>query len=487
MRILGNPPPRRHGKRAGGPRRGPGPRTVRLIRLAGAAAVVAIAAFGAYKWSASRPGQAALLVMGTDSKYADVQAAVDEALAGILPGLATGPAAALDPAEPDRDGDWSAPDLGPGAAVRCRRVDVTGPGSWWEVQRRVARALEPVGARVLWGERLPGARVRRGETPTPDEATDLLRLDVGVPGRPTHTLILARSGRRPQVLWGEGSIDGAWSILAAGEGPVVALVIDDWGYNRSDAAGRILDLPVPLTLAILPGLSYSRHYSLQRTELVLPAAAPAGDDGERRRARRALGCPVEVAVRTGPVKVPARRRETILHLPMEPESYPAADPGPRALRLGMDRAQVAARVDEALAGLPGVTGVNNHMGSAATGDVALMADLMAVLKERGLFFVDSVTSARSVAWEEAKRADLPTEQNRIFLDYDNEDAGRIAANLARLVRSARRTGFALGIGHPHPATADVLARELPRLAAEGVRFVTVSEYLALRGPSPGEG
>lgn len=487
MRIFGIPPQRRQGKRRGGSRPGPGPRTIRLLWLVGAAAVVAIAGVGAFKWAATRQGQAALLVLGTDSKYAQVQAAVDEALAQVLPGLAVGPAAALDPAIPDRDGDWPAPDLGPGAAVRCRRVDVAGQQTWWEVQLEVARALEPVGARVLWGERLAGARVRRGETPTADEATDLLRLDVGVPGRPTHTLVLARSGRQPQVRWGAGATDGAWTTLAGGDGPVVALVIDDWGYNRSDAAGRILDLPVPLTLAILPGLSYSRHYSLQRTELVLPAAANAGDEGDLRRVRRTLGCPVEVAVRTGPVKVPARRRETILHLPMEPESYPEADPGPRALRLGMDRAQVAERVDEALAGLPGVSGVNNHMGSAATGDARLMADLMAVLAERGLYFIDSVTSARSVAWEEARRAGLPTEQNRIFLDYDNEDAGRIAANLDRLVRSARRTGFALGIGHPHPATADVLARELPRLEAEGVRFVTVSEYLALRGATPGEG
>ena len=487
MRFFGTPPRHPKGKRRGGSRPGPGPRTVRLLWLAGAAAIVAIAGVGAFKWAASRQGQAALLVLGTDSKYAQVQEAVDEALAQVLPGLAAGPAAALDPAAPDRDGDWPAPALGPDAAVRCRRVDVAGQQSWWEVQLEVDRALEPVGARVLWGERLAGVRVRRGQVPTGDEATDLLRLDVGVPGRPTHTLVLARSGRRPQVRWGAGAVDDAWAVLAEGEGPVVALVIDDWGYNRSDAAGRILDLPVPLTLAVLPGLSYSRHYSLQRTELVLPAAVTAGDEGERRRLRRALGCPVEVAVRTGPVKVPARRRETILHLPMEPESFPEADPGPKALRLGMDRAQVAARVDEALAGLPGVTGVNNHMGSAATSDARLMADLMAVLKERGLFFVDSLTSARSVAYEEAGRAGLPTEQNRIFLDYDNEDAGRITANLERLVRSARRTGFALGIGHPHPATADVLARELPRLAAEGVRFVTVSEYLALRGTVPGEG
>jgi polysaccharide deacetylase 2 family uncharacterized protein YibQ len=147
----------------------------------------------------------------------------------------------------------------------------------------------------------------------------------------------------------------------------------------------------------------------------------------------------------------------------------------------MDRREIADLLDEALGGLPGVRGVNNHMGSAATSDPATMERLMQELAARGLYFVDSLTSARSVAWEEARRAGLPAARNRIFLDYDNEDAGRIRANLERLVSAARSTGFAVGICHPHPATADVLTRELARLAAGGVRFVTMSEFLALRG------
>jgi polysaccharide deacetylase 2 family uncharacterized protein YibQ len=85
-----------------------------------------------------------------------------------------------------------------------------------------------------------------------------------------------------------------------------------------------------------------------------------------------------------------------------------------------------------------------------------------------------------VAWEVAREAGVPAVRNRIFLDYDNEDSESIRANLETLVRSARQRGFALGIGHPHPRTADVLRRELPRLQAAGVRFVTVSELLALR-------
>lgn len=466
------------------PRRAPG----WLPWAAGLVLVVVVAGVGASAWSRSHRGRAALLTLGDQRAFGDVQRAVDGVLVAALPGLHEGAAPEPNPEHPERDCDWPAPTLGDGAVVRCRTAAVGAEETWWSVQERVARALEPVGAEVLWGERLPGARARRGQAPEPDEQTDLLRLDVGVAGRPTHTLLLLREGRkRPRIAWGGSPGRDAWNTLAGGTGPVVALVIDDWGNNRSAAAGAILDLPVPLTMAILPGLSYSRHFALQRTDLVLPADRPAGDEAQHALARAVAGALVDVTVRVGAETAPTRRRETILHMPMQPEGYPATNPGSRALLVGMDHAAVVERVDEALAGLPGVSGLNNHMGSAATADAALMKDLMGVLAERHLLFVDSVTSAHTVAYDEAVKAGLPAEKNRIFLDYDNEDPARIKANLERLVQSARATGFALGIGHPHPATADVLTREIPRLAAEGVRFVTVSEFMALKAAARGDG
>jgi polysaccharide deacetylase 2 family uncharacterized protein YibQ len=193
-----------------------------------------------------------------------------------------------------------------------------------------------------------------------------------------------------------------------------------------------------------------------------------------------MGCFIEVS--TGPREstIPTRRREILLHLPMEPQGYPDPDPGPGAVMVGMQQEAIGARIDEAMAALPMITGVNNHMGSAATSDRQTMTALMKALRGRDLLFIDSLTTSKSVAHAEAVKAGLPTAKNRIFLDFDNENQTTIKANLDVLVRSARSSGFALGIGHPHRATAEVLAREIPRLIKEGVRFVTVSEMLALR-------
>jgi len=442
-----------------------------LSWILGVALVLVICGIGGLKWSRSQGGRAALLGLGAGRMHADVQLAIEEALVSALPSFVPGPAATT--AAVDRP----APVEDPGAVIRCRTVSVDPGRPWWEVQQDVDRALTAVGSDVLWAERFADPGRRKGK-PAPDEERDLLRLDLGVPGHPTHTLLLHREGRVPNVTWDGTGTTSAWARLAAASAPTVALIIDDWGYGRNETTDRLLALDAPLTMAILPGQSYSRHFALKSTDLVLPAA----DSGTGRNAdnlRRLAGCPVEIHLDSG-MDTLRRRREIMLHLPMQPQSWPETDPGPRAVMVGMDRQDMAACLEEALRGLPGVRGVNNHMGSAATSDAATMAGFMEVLRERGLYFVDSLTSSRSVAWDAAREAGIPTARNRIFLDYDSEDPQRIRANLEVLVRSARERGFAVGICHPHRATAEVLARELPRLRAQGIRLVTVSEMLALQ-------
>ncbi len=456
--------------------------------LVGTAVVVVIVGVGLVKWSRTGSGQATLLTLGSDKMYSEVQVTVESALTEVLPGFSPGPVKVVAEQDADRssDHDWPAPRFGPGAAVRCRVITVADDVAWWVLQKRVAEAAESRGARVLWAERLlPAGRLPENQV-RPNEEKDMLRLDVGVPGRPTHTLVLHRAGRSPTVRWGSGSGATAWSRFAAQEGPVVALLIDDWGYSKSEAARTILSLPAPVTLAVLPHLPYSRHFALKGTDLVLPQGQVRADSETRdqkesgRKLRLERGCFVEVSVGRGQRSYPAKRREILLHLPMEPQGYPDPDPGPRAVMVGMDAEAIGQRIDEAMTALPMITGVNNHMGSAATSDRQTMVALMKALDQRDLLFIDSLTSSKSVAHAEAMQAGLPTAKNRIFLDYDNENQATIKANLEVLVRSARSVGFALGIGHPHRATAAVLAREIPRLQAEGVRFVTISEMLALR-------
>lgn len=489
--IFGGKKTRRSRKKSSASRKGGSRRkkaaasNVRLPWMLGIALVLVIGGVGLVKWSGTRSGQAALLTMGSQKMYSEVQLGVEQALVQVFPRFVPGPAdASAQNSHPD-DFDWPAPELAEGAHVRCRRITVPQEIPYRELELRVARALEPAGARILWGQRLyPGnSSDRQGQ---PDEQSDQLRLDLGVAGKPTHTIVLTREGANPSLRWGSGPGLSDWSRLAGqANRPVVAIVIDDWGYSKTQATKQLISLPVPLTMAVLPGLSYSREYSLAKTDLVLPlnnledAAGMRQSSAAGRLERLATGCFVEVATGKARPSRQERRREILLHLPMEPQSYPETDPGPEAVMVGMGLADIEARLDRALNALDRVTGVNNHMGSAATSDPATMQNLMTALDERGLLFLDSLTSSNSVAYGVAREQGIPALKNRIFLDYDSENEQKIAANLNSLVTAARSSGFAVGIGHPHPATARVLAREIPRLVAEGVVFVTVSEMHAL--------
>jgi uncharacterized protein len=454
--------------------------------LLGLALLAALAGIGALVWSRSGSGQAALLSLGAEKLHGEVQARLELALAQVLPQLTV--AAADDDAH-----DWPLPPGGvaadPGAVIRCRVVGVGDEPSWWQLQLALGAALQPAGGKILWSERLPRSNHLR-DTRQPHEARDVLRVDIGAAGRPTHTLLLYRErSARPEVRWGADPAAGAWrQLLTEAAGGVIALVIDDWGYRQDATTSGLLALDAPLTLSVLPGLPYSRRFALEATPLALPTAGIGAERGglaEAAALRLTAGCPVTVGLGADPARLVARRREVILHLPMQPQGYPQVDPGPRTLLVGMPRDRIGALLDEALQALPNVRGVNNHMGSAATADLPTMQALMSELKARDLIFLDSLTSANSVAYQTARDAGLPAARNRIFLDHDHQDRDAVRQRLRRLVQSARSTGFAVGIGHPHPATLQVLREELPRLEAEGVRFVTLSELLALQTATGG--
>jgi polysaccharide deacetylase 2 family uncharacterized protein YibQ len=165
----------------------------------------------------------------------------------------------------------------------------------------------------------------------------------------------------------------------------------------------------------------------------------------------------------------------MLHLPMQSESD-TAKTEEIELRVGMNEQ----RVDSALAGMletvPHAVGVNNHQGSRATADPALMAALMPELRRRDLFFVDSRTLASTVAYDTAERLGVRAASRKVFLD-DSVNRAAILGQLELAARDAGRDGSAIAIGHPRPATIAALAEGLPRLEARGIRLVFVSDVV----------
>jgi len=219
-----------------------------------------------------------------------------------------------------------------------------------------------------------------------------------------------------------------------GRGTRVALVIDDLGRSQREI-DRIDALGVPVTYAVLP---YER-----RTAAVVARLRREG-------------------------------REIICHLPMEPVG--GQNPGPNAILEEQTPGRVEALTREALAAVPGAVGVNNHMGSRVTADGVAMQAILDVVREHGLFFLDSLTTAESRAYDIARSLGIPAARRSVFLDTEHGETA-IDAAFAKLLDQARREGAAIGIGHPHDETFEVLEAMVPKAVAAGYEFVPVSYLL----------
>ena len=152
----------------------------------------------------------------------------------------------------------------------------------------------------------------------------------------------------------------------------------------------------------------------------------------------------------------------MLHLPMEPEEYPRINPGPGALLIDMTPDQLIGQLRLDLDQIPGAVGVNNHMGSRLTQDADRMNQIFSVLKKRGLFFIDSRTTEKTISRQSARLLCVPFAQRDVFIDHVQEPAS-IQRQLEALVRRAEAQGQAVGIAHPHTVTLEVLRERLPSI------------------------
>jgi polysaccharide deacetylase 2 family uncharacterized protein YibQ len=229
-------------------------------------------------------------------------------------------------------------------------------------------------------------------------------------------------------------------VLNAGQGarlPAIALIIDDLGYT-STPGKRAISLPGPVAMSFLPAGKHTAE---------LARLAHEND------------------------------KEVMLHLPMQAVGQKASHSHAGELMVDMPQPEFNDTLSRNIAAVPHVSGINNHRGSLLTQTNSNMAWLMQALHDHGeLFFIDSRTTAETVAANMARTYGIPSASRNVFLDNE-PTLQAIRKQFRELVARARADGTALAIGHPHPATLAVLTEELPRLAEQGLQLVPVSQLI----------
>ena len=212
----------------------------------------------------------------------------------------------------------------------------------------------------------------------------------------------------------------------------LVIIIDDIGNNYAQG-NAIIELPGQLTLAFLPHTPYAKKLANEAHQ---------------------------------------QQKEIMLHAPME--NTVKAPLGPGALTKDLTEAEIKKTLKKAIASIPHIQGINNHMGSALTENTQAMRWVMETLRDEHLYFIDSLTSANSVAYQQAVKHQLPALKRHIFLDNDKSQAALIK-QWNKALRIANKTGFAVLIGHPYTESHDFLAEQIPKLSTQGIELVHASQ------------
>jgi uncharacterized protein len=216
----------------------------------------------------------------------------------------------------------------------------------------------------------------------------------------------------------------------------VAIIIDDMGSSVREV-NELMAINLPLTFSIIPGLAHVK----------------------------------EVAERAH-----ARGYQLMIHIPMEPKGYPRQRMEGYGLLLSLSDGEIRKRMDGFLREVPYAKGANNHMGSRFTEERDKMESVLGFLKGKGLFFIDSKTSPRSLGNTLAREMGIENAGRNVFLD-NVQDVEAIREQLEQLAAMARRKGAAIGICHPHKATIQALASAMPELRKSGITFVYAADLV----------
>jgi polysaccharide deacetylase 2 family uncharacterized protein YibQ len=294
--------------------------------------------------------------------------------------------------------------------------------------KRHGKDYPPSATRLI--NELNGIATAHGLVPEQTESGDAIYISYRRAGVITHTVHIHFAGSTDVSRDSESA-----PATSDNRAPRLAIILDDLG-NDNAAAQAVFAMPYPLTISVLPNHAHSLEIAQQ--------AQQRGD-------------------------------QVMLHLPMQ--SRAKEHPEAQELHGGMSRADISRLVSQFLNEVPGVIGVNNHQGSASTADKKLMAELMLVLKEHKLFYVDSRTSAATVAYDTAQRFGVRAAfRNVPFLD-DVQDVSAVRKQIEIAIAGAARKKDTIAIGHAHPSTLEALKEMLPQAKTQGVKLVFASELV----------
>jgi len=221
----------------------------------------------------------------------------------------------------------------------------------------------------------------------------------------------------------------------------IAIVIDDWGYDKS-VLPLLLKIKSPVTIAVIPHHRYSKSI-----------ARDAKKNGY----------------------------QVILHLPLESEGHRAVEKD--TINCSMSESEIRQKLDALLESLPEIVGVNNHQGSKATRDTRTMSIVLSELYKKGFFFLDSRTTGKSICPKVAPSVGIKFAQSDGFIDIppsrldEDEYEKYVRKNMERLCAAAEKKGSAIMIGHDLKPTLDLLSVEIPKLERKGYEFVFLSDLM----------
>jgi len=216
----------------------------------------------------------------------------------------------------------------------------------------------------------------------------------------------------------------------------IAIIVDDIGYDLAPVRA-LMKIDAPLTFSVLPHCIHT-------------------------------GEAVQMLHKA--------RKEILLHLPMEPRQFPEKNPGAGVLLVGMKDEELLQSLEEALSSVPHAVGVNNHMGSRFMEDRKRLSVIFRSLKEKNLFFVDSLTTSRSRGRSLAKEMGLPLLSRDIFID-NSRDTSMTQQEIRKVIKARDRGQRLIVIGHPYPETVSALRASVRAFQSEGIEIVPVSKLM----------